>query len=223
MEAIQISVIAAGFVVIALSFILSEKLLSKREGLTAEDTSSQSFPAERAKMENTMKEVLANLMEETIETADAKLCKISNEKIISLNEYSEMILERIDKNHSEVVFLYSMLSEKEEELKKMLVEHQIRKKEDVPVTVIKENPTEIPEEKEVVKKPSVSRYPKISEAEAESKNFLSEDEKIEYMDRRRQIIALYENGLSVLEISKELDMGQGEVQLIVNIFTGGSR
>ncbi|MCR5322888.1 MAG: hypothetical protein K6E85_06435 [Lachnospiraceae bacterium] len=53
-----------------------------------------------------------------IAESEDKLEKISNDKIIAVGEYSDQVLEKISSNHKEVVFLYQMLNEKEEELKK---------------------------------------------------------------------------------------------------------
>ena len=50
------------------------------------------------------------------ETED-KLESLSNDKIIAVGEYSDQMLEKIESNHKEVVFLYQMLNEKEEALK----------------------------------------------------------------------------------------------------------
>ena len=46
-----------------------------------------------------------------------KLESLSNDKIIAVGEYSDQMLEKIESNHKEVVFLYQMLNEKEEALK----------------------------------------------------------------------------------------------------------
>ena len=52
-----------------------------------------------------------------IAESEDKLEAISNDKIIAVGEYSDQILEKINSNHKEVVFLYQMLNDKEEELK----------------------------------------------------------------------------------------------------------
>lgn len=55
--------------------------------------------------------------EEALDSTDNNLGKILNEKIMGLSEYSQQILEKMEKNHSETVFLYDMLNEKEKEIK----------------------------------------------------------------------------------------------------------
>lgn len=60
--------------------------------------------------------------EETIADADDQMGQISNEKIMAVNDFSMEVLEKIDQNHEDVIFLYKMLNDKEEELKQMAVE-----------------------------------------------------------------------------------------------------
>ena len=52
-----------------------------------------------------------------IAESEDKLESISNDKIIAVGEYSDQVLEKINSNHKEVVFLYQMLNDKEDELK----------------------------------------------------------------------------------------------------------
>ena len=48
--------------------------------------------------------------------------RLTNEKIMAVNEYSDTVLEEINKNHKEAVFLYDMLSDKHENLKSTVSE-----------------------------------------------------------------------------------------------------
>ena len=43
--------------------------------------------------------------------------RVTNEKIMAVNEYSDTVLEEINKNHKEVLFLYDMLNDKHDNLK----------------------------------------------------------------------------------------------------------
>lgn len=45
--------------------------------------------------------------------------------------------------------------------------------------------------------------------------------KIEYVDHSDEIIRLYNKGHSVLEISKMLEIGQGEVKLVIDMYQAG--
>lgn len=60
--------------------------------------------------------------EETIADADDQMGQISNEKIMAVHDFSGEVLEKISQNHEDVIFLYKMLNDKEEELKQMALE-----------------------------------------------------------------------------------------------------
>ena len=55
--------------------------------------------------------------------------RISNEKIMAVNEYSDTVLDAIHKNHEEVMFLYDMLSDKQQSLKNLSMEAERRGRE----------------------------------------------------------------------------------------------
>ena len=48
--------------------------------------------------------------------------RVANEKIMAINEYSDTVLDEINKNHKEVLFLYDMLNDKHENLKSTVAE-----------------------------------------------------------------------------------------------------
>lgn len=194
------------------------------------------------------------------ETED-KLENLSNDKIMAVGEYSDQILEKINGNHEEVVFLYKMLTEKEEELKstvqkidntrveceKMLLEmEEKREKESVfpestaPIAVPASSGIAILEArnaanstakaaksaaaktkhtestaKTVKKKPA--KQPKIEPAEDEPSPD-ADNLDTGMLSRNDRIIELYKERKSVMEISKMLGMGQGEVRLIIDLY-----
>lgn len=60
--------------------------------------------------------------EDVYNDVDDRLSKLSNEKILGMNEYSDQVLDKIEKNHGEVVFLYDRMNEKREEIQKTVNE-----------------------------------------------------------------------------------------------------
>lgn len=64
-----------------------------------------------------VKELLENECGAAVADAQEKLSKISNDKIIAVDEYASQVLERIENNNQAVVFLYDMLQKKEDEMK----------------------------------------------------------------------------------------------------------
>ena len=49
-----------------------------------------------------------------------QMSQMSNDKLMGIDEYSGEVLEKIDKTHDEVVFLYDMMNEKQEEIKSLV-------------------------------------------------------------------------------------------------------
>lgn len=70
--------------------------------------------------EEHVKDKVADVVEETvsysIEKTERAMERLTNEKIMAINEYSDTVLEEIHKSHKEVVFLYDMLNDKHENL-----------------------------------------------------------------------------------------------------------
>lgn len=69
---------------------------------------------------------IGDIVDETIiyamEKTERSMDRLTNEKMLAVNEYSDTVLEEINKNHKEVVFLYDMLNDKHENLKSTVSE-----------------------------------------------------------------------------------------------------
>ncbi|MCI8627541.1 MAG: hypothetical protein HFI40_14960 [Lachnospiraceae bacterium] len=128
MELIDILFVIIGLLCVAASFFLPEKLAGSRqkEEKRAADL-KEAVLAELRKKENLDRIVTDALAElsgrmreqknELLLDSESELDRMSNEKMLSFGEYSDEVLEKINQNHMEVVFLYDMLKEKESSLK----------------------------------------------------------------------------------------------------------
>lgn len=153
-------------------------------------------------------ERLSSASEEIISNAEDHLSKLSNEKIMAVDEFSEQILEKINRNHEEVIFLYNMLTSKEKELKEVIKDFndvQRRAKE-----FIAKNQTE------QEKKSNSPVNAQLSESIGNANINESDEQPISHSNE--EILNLYSQGKSVLEISKQLGIGQGEVKLVIDLF-----
>ncbi len=65
----------------------------------------------------------------SMEKAERAMERLTNEKIMAINEYSDQVLTAINKNHQEVMFLYDMLNDKHENLVNTVSEASKRAKE----------------------------------------------------------------------------------------------
>ena len=212
--------------------------LAKRE-LTSE---------EQERLRQTVDGIISEKREEAILKTDDYLSQVANEKIMSVDEFSKQILERLDKNNSDVMFLYNMVTETKEELKAEIA--NAKKTEDslrsaaeayrevqtqaAEAELTKSLHTEKREgKKEVTEKPKQARAKaekKVQEAKTSQtpmediSGLLAatvreiEKDEINHDMPKEQILELHKKGKSIREISRELGMGQGEVKLVIDLY-----
>ena len=120
MGPIEIIMLLCGIAFLILSFFVGNEKMSQHPVTDADLFSEEKIDNIKKELENSITETADDL----IEDAKNKLASASNETIISIDEFSKQTLERITHNHEEVVFMYNMLQNKEEELKKSTEEFQ---------------------------------------------------------------------------------------------------
>ena len=108
---LEATMIVIGLAAVIISFRISDKKVS--------NTAEVDMEANMQKFDE-VKEELSQKAESILESTDDKLSTLSNEKIMGMNEYSDQVMDKIEKNHAEVVFLYDMLNEKQEEVKQLV-------------------------------------------------------------------------------------------------------
>lgn len=197
LTAIEIIVLILGFLAVCISFFVGNNV--KTEQISRTDVPDET----KEQLKKEMSDYLEEKKEQTISETEEYLNRKSNEKIMEFDEFSSQILEKIDQNHQEVVFMYQMLSDKEEQLKEHL-NHTNKKKETQAAGIEKK--------KEILQKKAPEKEKKVDKKPEMPKN--------DKNDLNAQMLALYKQGKSVLEISKMLHVGQGEVQLIVSLYGG---
>ncbi len=231
MNALEIILIIIGIIVIIVSCILVDKstreqklILGKSIGSLEESLNDD----DKKQLMDKMKELLTEVREEAIVETDDTLSKISNEKIMAVNEFSDQILEKIKRNHEEVVFLYNMLNDKEKELKAVVKEIDTSKKKVQDILEAKTDHEKTasktlknqPSAKEInPSKTAAAPQQEQSDPSAETAQELSTVSGLN-SNSNSQILALYSKGRSVIEISKLLGIGQGEVKLVIDLFKG---
>jgi DNA-binding NarL/FixJ family response regulator len=224
MNPLEIVLIIIGILVIIISCVLVD-----RSQTGSKQTVGKSAPyditlseEDRIKLTDKINELLTDMSEETIVRTDDTLSSLSNEKIMAVNEFSDQILEKIRKNHEEVVFLYSMLNDKERELKAAVKEIDSSKKKVQEILEIKKdnekNQAAKGNPKTQTKAPLVDKQmmpgtPMDENSDTSAFNVLNSN-------KNEEILTLYTQGKSVMEISKLLSLGQGEVKLVIDLFKG---
>lgn len=124
----NILLVVVGLVVVFISYFISETFLEKREKEEkTEPIDTQAYAKEiwnqnQEQWSKDAKEMVNETVEMELNRVDDELRHISNEKIMAVSEFSDQLLEKIEQNHKEVVFLYDMLNEKENEMKEFVQE-----------------------------------------------------------------------------------------------------
>ena len=169
-------------------------------------------------------------------TTERKMERLSNEKIMAIDEFSDTVLQKIYKNHEEAVFLYDMLNNKHIQIKNTMAEIEgtlkERKGENQIKNILQEDSGSIEgKTEEVLKKHALldeistgigSNIEKQLSVEENDPNSLREsNEEIQEektADDKNRILDLYKIGKSEVEIAKILGMGIGEVKLIIGLY-----
>ncbi len=124
MGILEIVLLVIGGVIFTLSFVIpanveevseNTKTLAKKE---IESLVSQEMDSIRSHVDDVVEESMEYAMEKT----ERSLERLSNEKIMAVNEYSDTVLQEIHRNHEEVMFLYDMLNDKHTNLKNTVTE-----------------------------------------------------------------------------------------------------
>lgn len=126
MTGVEIALLTIGLIVIVASFVFS----SKSDGDTIHNVKDVTFTD---KQKEDIKKQITDILDEQIENVkeqtEISLDKLSNQKMLEMNEYSDTILQEINRNHNEVMFLYDMLNEKKKEINNTVRDMNVTKKE----------------------------------------------------------------------------------------------
>ncbi len=123
MDGMQITLLIMGAMVFIVSFLLPGGKAGKgggaSDGSTTMTEDQIKFMVE--KEIDDAKQHINDIIDETItyamEKTERSMDRVTNEKMLAINEYSDTVLNEINKNQQEVVFLYDMLNDKHETLK----------------------------------------------------------------------------------------------------------
>lgn len=304
MVVLEILMVLIGLGAVVYSFRLAEeKRETKNEPDEAVEGQSEALSPDWEEKIAELREEVASIYQEV----DDKMSQMSNEKILGMSEYSDQVLDKIEKNHGEVVFLYDMMNAKQEEIQQLVkeidgmkadirdeaageylklkeqeklleelreeieldtLEYQSRKealqeeRQMLERRALEEGDSPVPEEEAreeegaVPESVSEDREDETADStkafegnsapeeddgisvydaeiarieEEETRGLLEKEEAAEpsYQPLSRQerpvnhndeIIALYKKGRSILDISKMLALGQGEVKFVIDLY-----
>lgn len=294
MDTIIILCMIAGAILIGASFFIKENSdidNEEKEKIAAEirslALSTESLQKVMNKLEKDFGRKLSDIAEDKLVSSTDRLAELTNNKMLAINEMSVQLIEKIEQNHKEVIFLYDMLNEKSDNLKDFSakidglrkeleseekriralnhdLDDKILKVKEVRQTVLTKSARTVPahnagtktlstgieqvkarenahdpvpnqahslvqmqmkegtEVKSVSEPISAGKEPVKETVLSEGKQPVTEgkvtSEQPEEHSVNDKILSMKEEGKSVLEISKALGMGQGEVQLILGLY-----
>lgn len=218
---LQIALIIIGIITIVISCFVVDKSqnnISKAPGFDFL-IDNELTDVQKNKIRDKIDEIIAEASEEVIVRTDDTLSNISNEKIIAVNEFSDQILEKINRNHEEVIFLYNMLNDKEKEIKSTI--HEVNTTKKIANETLSNIPNLVETKSSIIQQPVITQADRIDNRSNTINNVNNlndtSEQKINENNNSR-ILELYKQGKSIVDISKELDLGQGEVKLVIDLF-----
>lgn len=124
MNVTEIIILILGILVFILSFLLpaGKKEKNRAEYPFQEGELKEIFEKEVAEAKSQIQDIVDETITYSMEKTERSMERLTNEKIMAVNEYSDTVLEQINKNHKEAVFLYDMLNDKHENLKETVSE-----------------------------------------------------------------------------------------------------
>ena len=147
--------------------------------------------------------------EDVVEKAERSLERLTNEKIMAVNEYSDTVLQEIHKNHEEAMFLYDMLNNKHANIKDTVskVDKAVKAIDDTPAVKTEETEKVIPADEPA----------KTEEAVSPEIGFMGETAE-EGQNNNEKILEMHRQGKSTVAIARELGLGVGEVKLVIDLY-----
>lgn len=225
------------------SFFVAERLSSSELSQVAElseDELKKIIGRELVNAGERIQDMIDDQIEASIDKVDRALGRETNEKIMAISEYSDTVIENMNKTHNEIMFLYSMLNDKHTELKGMVSDLQrlaadIRDIEEGRAAADrgrrapKGNPAS---KKKAARGTSAEAASPAAEAAA-VRDVLAEppgaaggrekrSKKASGQERERteKILRMHSEGVSDIGIAQSMGMGVGEVRLIIGLHRG---
>lgn len=217
MSPIVILLFILGLIFIFASFFLTTKEEEEDKNDIIEIPEELS-EEQKAKIDKLLADYMDEKVDSKLSDVEGKFGEIVNEKTLALGDYAVTVNEEIERNHNEVMFLYSMLSDKQKEIM-------------TTATMVDDYRKDV---EAFVQANQISSENYISEEEAELQAAVKEiDESIaeetkteeeQPTDSSREVILeMHKSGLSILEIAKHLGLGVGEVKLVVDLYQGEAK
>ncbi len=235
MDIIEVILLIAGSLIFLLSFLIPEKKGVLSGGL-AENEIKNLVSQELESVRNHVDDVVEEAVSYSMEKTERSLERLSNEKIMAVNEYSDTVLSEIHKNHEEAVFLYDMLNKKHTSLKNIMaqindtiknagetiaaLENVMAQRRDEAGVSGEEMAAAPPAWEPASWKQDTARETEPEEPMGEPEESVESQEAYdeERQNNKDRILERYRQGKTAVIIAKELGLGIGEVRLVIDLY-----
>ncbi len=232
MTTFQIILLITGVLIFIAGFIIPSKdseIIPDKKTIENEIKTlvKEEMKSIKSQVDDTVNEAVDYSMEKT----ERALERLTNEKIMAVNEYSDTVLSEIHKNHEEVMFLYDMLNDKHTNLKNTVSKvnttvKEVEEKVSSFNQLSYENSTKIEEIPNAKAKKSVPLEKPVKEVKPDKKTVTDADTidnaaeslPVNKGNNNDRILELYKQGKSTVAIAKELSLGVGEVKLVIDLY-----
>ena len=229
MSPVIIALIIIGVVFLIGSFLVQEKLsqqdVERLAGLSEKEI-HMIMDKHLNMAENRVDDVIDEAIEASISVTKRAMEKETNEKIMAISDYSDTVLEAMNKSHNEIVFLYNMLNDKHQELTNLANQLQsysaeLKRTENDVMKYIADSANSIKQstiapvnnkvepQKKKINQQQAAKMPEEPALEAENEENLN-----------LRILALHKEGMTDMDIARELGIGLGEVKLVIGLYRG---
>ena len=222
---IEIVLLIVGGIVFVLSFLIpsrDDKSQIQAAPMAKEEIKelvSHEMDSVKGHVDDVVEEAVSYAMEKT----ERSLERLSNEKIMAINEYSDTVLAEIHRNHEETMFLYDMLNSKHNNLKNTVseVNRTMKEAEETVNTIQRLTPETVETPKAAFVRAAEEQMAKaVQEIPSVPVETSAEPwEKGNAVgNSNERILKLYSQGKDDIQIARELGLGVGEVKLVIDLF-----
>lgn len=252
MAGLEIGLVVIGVLIFAGSFFITEKLSSSdmKEITRISEKEVQNIVDSRIEQsESIIKDRFDDKLEDAVNDFAIRTDEEYVSKMNQMNEYSEKVLETMEKTNNEIVFIHSMLNDKQENVAKLTEKLDITQKQllqlkndvDESINSLKEQYNQnisLKKEQEFVTGIEATRVEtetvktfndelieKIADSNDEEvpegfKEAVTEssNESHTMSSEESEIVNLYKEGYSEIDIAKKLGKGIGEIKLVLGLY-----
>lgn len=122
MDITVIVMLVIGALLAVAGFILPEKKEKRADTKKEEEKIRAYTELLMAESKNQVEDAAEESVQNAVGKTERALERLTNEKMLAVNEYSDTVLKEINRSHEEVMFLYDMLNDKQKQINKTVAD-----------------------------------------------------------------------------------------------------